>query len=173
MWTVCPGSSGLVDAYIEPVLLAIHGGVHSCWRILILLSYSWPTQHACYTWELETDYVVSSCEILDIVLMHLTWLVMSSAGGATPGHRFWVQPFGDGRSRFIQPVRLAAWSQANMLIHCQLFSLSLFNWLIHVLTLWYVNCNKIVISYAPVKVIKVVCILSMQRLGSFSFFKKM
>jgi hypothetical protein len=28
---------------------------------------------------------------------------MSPAGSATPGHGFWVQPFGEGRSGFIQP----------------------------------------------------------------------
>jgi hypothetical protein len=36
------------------------------------------------------------------------YVVVSLAGGAVLGHGFWVQPFGNGCSGFIQPVRLAA-----------------------------------------------------------------
>jgi hypothetical protein len=34
------------------------------------------------------------------------YVVMSPAGGATPGNGFWVQPFGNGS---FQPVRMATW----------------------------------------------------------------
>jgi hypothetical protein len=34
------------------------------------------------------------------------YVVLSPTRGATGGDRLWVQPFGDGSSRFIQPVRL-------------------------------------------------------------------
>jgi hypothetical protein len=36
-----------------------------------------------------------------------SYVVLSSTRGAAGGDGFWVQPFGDGSSGFIQPVRLA------------------------------------------------------------------
>jgi hypothetical protein len=36
-----------------------------------------------------------------------SYMVLSPTRGATGGDEFWVQPFGDGSSGFIQPVRLA------------------------------------------------------------------
>jgi hypothetical protein len=35
------------------------------------------------------------------------YVVLSPTRGAAGGDGFWVQPFGDGSSGFIQPVRLA------------------------------------------------------------------
>jgi hypothetical protein len=35
------------------------------------------------------------------------YVVLSPTRGAARGDGFWVQPFGDGSSGFIQPVRLA------------------------------------------------------------------
>jgi hypothetical protein len=35
------------------------------------------------------------------------YVILLAAGGGTSGHRYWVQPFGDGRTGFLQPVRLA------------------------------------------------------------------
>jgi hypothetical protein len=36
------------------------------------------------------------------------YVVFSSAGGQVGGYGLWVQQFGDGHSRFIQPVLMAA-----------------------------------------------------------------
>jgi hypothetical protein len=36
------------------------------------------------------------------------YVVLSTASGVLGVHGYWVQPFGDGRMGFIQPIRLAA-----------------------------------------------------------------
>jgi hypothetical protein len=35
------------------------------------------------------------------------YVVLSLAGGAMPRHGYWVQPFGNGSTQHIQPIRLA------------------------------------------------------------------
>jgi hypothetical protein len=35
------------------------------------------------------------------------YVVLSPAGGAAPGHGYWVQPFGNGCAGYIQPIRVA------------------------------------------------------------------
>jgi hypothetical protein len=32
------------------------------------------------------------------------YVVLSLAGGAAPGHGYWVQPFGDGSLGYLQPT---------------------------------------------------------------------
>jgi hypothetical protein len=35
------------------------------------------------------------------------YVVLSPAGGAAPRHGYWVQPFGDGSTGYLQPIRVA------------------------------------------------------------------
>jgi hypothetical protein len=35
------------------------------------------------------------------------YVVLSPAGGPTPGHGYWVQPFGDGSTGYLQPIWVA------------------------------------------------------------------
>jgi hypothetical protein len=35
------------------------------------------------------------------------YVVLSPAGGAAPGHGYWVQPFGNGCAGYLQPIQVA------------------------------------------------------------------
>jgi hypothetical protein len=68
------------------------------------------------------------------------YVVFSPTRGATGGDGFWVQPYGNGSSGFIQPVRLVI-AQLNyqLMYHRNCF---IFRWLVHVATLcdpWIIN----------------------------------
>lgn len=59
-------------------------------------------------------------------------MVLPAAGGGTCGHGYWVQPFGDGRTGFLQPVWLAVREKAHIMMLHRFFLLAFFWWLIHV-----------------------------------------
>jgi hypothetical protein len=44
------------------------------------------------------------------------YVVLSLACGAPPGHGYWVQPFGNGSTGYIQPIRMAVCSASHRLM---------------------------------------------------------
>jgi hypothetical protein len=71
-----------------------------------------------------------------------TYVVLSPANGGAPIHRFWMQPFSNGRTWYLQLIWLVAWYMINMLMTRHDVLLRIFRWVIHVSTLsdpWIVS----------------------------------
>jgi hypothetical protein len=65
----------------------------------------------------------------------VSYVVISPATERPSKHGFWMQPFGNGSTRYIQPIRMATWSAINMLMTRHDVLLQIFRWLIHVIRL--------------------------------------
>jgi hypothetical protein len=64
----------------------------------------WNTRNELY---LANQRLSHSCMLFLWLALHL-YVLLSPTRGAATGDKFWVQPFGDSSSGFIQSVQLAA-----------------------------------------------------------------
>jgi hypothetical protein len=63
-------------------------------------------------WYVRNEFIFNKSKFpsfLQVIPLTTHWIhvVFSPVGGATSGHGYWVQPFGNGCSGYLQPIRVA------------------------------------------------------------------